>query len=376
MRGRVYMAKVPMIAPVHVRVKYLEAFIRQKVFPSCPEAAAHGLHLIGHSMGGLDARFLVWKLANVRPADAGHLLRIKSITCLATPHRGSIIANRVIDVLDGKRDLMFNPTDFSRLSPASLDPVDQYSRHLGVPSSPTSNGLALRAIKWLLHSLVEKSYIDYDKQCLRNPDFPRFMCDLEPFSYHNLSIQPQPDPSTRISRWMSPWTRAAASSLTQDKETFIRRGLFHLTADWTRSSFNDNVLPMDNVYYSSYGGNITPILDRIAEDSSSGKAYVINYPWNITYPTLIEDERLELANNGQADADGVMLGNDGLVNVRASKFGVYKKTLEILHPNFSRDWSLPISIPAPPPAPGDSGDKSVILQLYDDILDDLVAQQL
>jgi len=52
-----------------------------------PEVAGRKVHLIAHSMGGLDARFMISKLDM---AD-----RILSLTSIGTPHRGSPIADLV-----------------------------------------------------------------------------------------------------------------------------------------------------------------------------------------------------------------------------------------------------------------------------------------
>ncbi len=51
-----------------------------------------GVHLIGHSMGGMDARFMAANL------DPDHI--IKTITTLATPHRGTPIADIALDLVD------------------------------------------------------------------------------------------------------------------------------------------------------------------------------------------------------------------------------------------------------------------------------------
>src|SRR6266496_2780534 len=52
-----------------------------------PEVAGRQVHLVAHSMGGLDARFMISKL---EMAD-----RILSLTTIGTPHSGSPIANLV-----------------------------------------------------------------------------------------------------------------------------------------------------------------------------------------------------------------------------------------------------------------------------------------
>ncbi|MCA9706537.1 MAG: alpha/beta fold hydrolase, partial [Myxococcales bacterium] len=57
--------------------------------------AVHGVekvNLIGHSMGGLDSRWLV--------AHLGYQDRVASITTIGTPHRGSSVANAVLGLTD------------------------------------------------------------------------------------------------------------------------------------------------------------------------------------------------------------------------------------------------------------------------------------
>jgi triacylglycerol lipase len=51
------------------------------------------LHLIGHSMGGLDARYI----ASPGGLDWGH--RVRSVTTLATPHRGSPAASTIPTII-------------------------------------------------------------------------------------------------------------------------------------------------------------------------------------------------------------------------------------------------------------------------------------
>ncbi|MDZ7288559.1 MAG: hypothetical protein ONB44_02355 [candidate division KSB1 bacterium] len=54
-------------------------------------------HIIGHSMGGLDARFVL------SPASPDHIAtRVASLTTISTPHRGSPIADLIVSKLDGK----------------------------------------------------------------------------------------------------------------------------------------------------------------------------------------------------------------------------------------------------------------------------------
>ena len=80
--------KVSPLGSVEKRANELADAIRQR-FPS------GAIHIIAHSMGGLDSRFLIGRNIH-RLSDPG---RIASLTTLATPHRGSPVA----DLLAGPR---------------------------------------------------------------------------------------------------------------------------------------------------------------------------------------------------------------------------------------------------------------------------------
>src|SRR5271170_28134 len=76
--NRVLVTRVPPIAGIEDRARRLgEEIVR--AFPDEP------VHLIGHSMGGLDARRLL--------ADESWQPRILSITTIGTPHLGSSLAD-------------------------------------------------------------------------------------------------------------------------------------------------------------------------------------------------------------------------------------------------------------------------------------------
>jgi triacylglycerol lipase len=58
--------------------------------PTHPEVIGKSVHLVAHSMGGLDARYMISKL--------GLADRILSLTTIGTPHHGSPTANLVVQV--------------------------------------------------------------------------------------------------------------------------------------------------------------------------------------------------------------------------------------------------------------------------------------
>ena len=76
--NRVLVARVAPLGSVARRAAQLKAYI-DKHSPHEP------VHIIGHSMGGLDARYMISKL------DMAH--RVLTLTTVATPHRGSPFAD-------------------------------------------------------------------------------------------------------------------------------------------------------------------------------------------------------------------------------------------------------------------------------------------
>ncbi|EIW86887.1 alpha beta-hydrolase [Coniophora puteana RWD-64-598 SS2] len=78
----VYMARVPATSSPVERAKVLEKAV-SKVFPG------RAVHLIGHSMGGLDCRYLTTHLTQ-------RSFSVLSVTTIATPHRGSSFADHFL----------------------------------------------------------------------------------------------------------------------------------------------------------------------------------------------------------------------------------------------------------------------------------------
>ena len=76
--NRVFAASVRPTSGVADRARDLKQFIENEV-PAGP------VHLIAHSMGGLDARYMITRL--------GMASRVRSLTTIATPHRGTAFAD-------------------------------------------------------------------------------------------------------------------------------------------------------------------------------------------------------------------------------------------------------------------------------------------
>ncbi len=71
--------------PVDVRASQL----RDRVNETIAATGAEKVHIIAHSMGGLDARHMI--------VDKGMADRVASLTTIGTPHLGTVLADHVID---------------------------------------------------------------------------------------------------------------------------------------------------------------------------------------------------------------------------------------------------------------------------------------
>ncbi len=92
------------------RAKELAAHVDEAIV-ECRAAQARGcdpskVHLLAHSMGGLDSRYLVAKLANGEGVPYAKL--VASVTTISTPHRGSAIADVILKLTPGAADPVVN----------------------------------------------------------------------------------------------------------------------------------------------------------------------------------------------------------------------------------------------------------------------------
>lgn len=92
---RVLVAQVPPDGTIEVRGTQLGQQIRQALQPGGTLDPNESVHIIAHSMGGLDARFLLSPDNPNNMAD-----RITSLTTISAPHKGSPIADLLIKIKD------------------------------------------------------------------------------------------------------------------------------------------------------------------------------------------------------------------------------------------------------------------------------------
>jgi len=138
--NRVILTRVPPIAGVKLRARALA----EQIDRVCPGQA---VHIIGHSMGGLDARQLL-----ASPAWRG---RILSLTTVGTPHLGSGLADwsrlRAGPVLRLLRTMKINHHGFLDLTRRAANAVNRNGlRDHGVPCFCVAGDPALELVCWPL----------------------------------------------------------------------------------------------------------------------------------------------------------------------------------------------------------------------------------
>lgn len=92
---RILAAQVPTAGTIEARGTALGDQILRALQPGGGLHPGEPIHVIAHSMGGLDARFL---LSPDNPANMAD--RISSLTTISTPHKGSPIADLVVTLGD------------------------------------------------------------------------------------------------------------------------------------------------------------------------------------------------------------------------------------------------------------------------------------
>ncbi|OBA21021.1 alpha/beta-hydrolase [Metschnikowia bicuspidata var. bicuspidata NRRL YB-4993] len=95
--AKVITAKVPPFGTIADRAALLDALLREKL-RDLPTDSADGrvkVNMVGHSMGGLDSRYLISKLQGPESP-----YRVVSLTTISTPHRGSEVADFVMSYVE------------------------------------------------------------------------------------------------------------------------------------------------------------------------------------------------------------------------------------------------------------------------------------
>lgn len=99
--AQVVTAKVPPFGSIAGRAELLDLLL-QKKFEDLHKKEGHRIkiNLVGHLMGGLDSRYLISKLQNENSS-----YEVVSLTTVGTPHRGSEVADFVMNLVDSDGNL-------------------------------------------------------------------------------------------------------------------------------------------------------------------------------------------------------------------------------------------------------------------------------
>lgn len=94
----VIIAKVPPFGLIEQRAEHLDRLLSEK----CAEMGGKRLkiNVVGHSMGGLDARYLILKIQTKKSP-----YEVVTLTTIGTPHHGSECADFVMDLVGGDNTL-------------------------------------------------------------------------------------------------------------------------------------------------------------------------------------------------------------------------------------------------------------------------------
>ena len=121
---KVVTATVPASASIEERAEKLGQDIEQK-------AGGESVNVVAHSMGGLDARYMISRL---KPPN----VNILSLTTIASPHRGSAFADYVFDQIGSTRlPTIYRTLDRLKLETGAFDQLTRkYMLETFNPSTP------------------------------------------------------------------------------------------------------------------------------------------------------------------------------------------------------------------------------------------------
>jgi triacylglycerol esterase/lipase EstA (alpha/beta hydrolase family) len=100
LRARGFAVYLTAVEPVAATEGARDPELARQVACIAERAGAAKLNLVGHSQGGLDARFVA--------ADPDFAGRVATVTTIATPHHGTVLADLFLGVLPGATDDLFN----------------------------------------------------------------------------------------------------------------------------------------------------------------------------------------------------------------------------------------------------------------------------
>ena len=205
------------------------------------------IHIVAHSMGGLDARFLI----SPQPAGLGLAPYIASLTTISTPHRGSPLA----DIVTGKQALTAKEIGDIVLQAGSAT-IDSIFASLG---KPAPSGLApLLASATIAETLADMK--TYFGNLFDTP--PDAFSELTP-DYLNNVFNPTHNSLEGV-------PLLCYSGISSPKQTMCRLLYAPSVVLKSRSGDNDGVVPTSS---SSWGSNVRTIVADHMEEVGLGKFF-------------------------------------------------------------------------------------------------------
>jgi triacylglycerol lipase len=190
-------ASVPPYNSVPVRARYLAAQVDQVLRAS----SAAKVNLVAHSMGGLDARYLISSL--------GYGNRVASLTTISTPHRGSYVADVGLKLSPGFAD----------------DALNAIARAWGETFSSVASDANMRAA---LLSLSEKNAPAFNAA---NPDDARVFYQSYAGVSSVLGIPNPKDDGACGGRWLTSGSADRMDALLVGGAAFVAHGTSLLPND-------------------------------------------------------------------------------------------------------------------------------------------------
>lgn len=221
---------VPPYDSVPVRARYLATQIDALLRSS----GARKVNLIAHSMGGLDARYLISSL--------GYGDRVASLTTISTPHGGSGIADVALRLTPGIAD----------------DAINALARAWGETFSDVASKANMRAA---LSSLAEGNAPAFNAA---NRNDARVYYQSYAGVSSVLGISNPKDDVACAGRWVTtPGRTDRMDALLVGAATFVAHGLYLLP--------NDGMVTVDNAKWGTFQGCIAADhLDEVGQIKDSG----------------------------------------------------------------------------------------------------------
>lgn len=156
-----YSVHATTVAPVNT-IAFRASQLAQQIDEILEETGASKVNLIAHSMGGLDARYLISSL--------GYGDKVASLTTIATPHQGSLVADVAYRITSADARKLRKAVEFIFLGPQT--------QRLGSDDIDVDSPVDINGALWNLSVEYLK-----DKFDAANPDDPRVV--YESFAAHS-----------------------------------------------------------------------------------------------------------------------------------------------------------------------------------------------